>query len=453
MALADTTCRQPLFSALLEALQPLHSRLYEALGAAVAEVVCGAVGERVPATVQTCGALPAVRTGRGRSLLTGAAQLARGAVVLCEPPLALVRLTGQQGLGPGGLWPETALALRLWRSAPATKAIAASLQEHGGGDVALRLHRAVTAVVCAVVASPGVADVAAVDELFSWLGRVRVNAVAVTAVAELDGDAVETSKVALALYPTLASCVNHDCQPNALLRFRDGHAVELVVSAPAGVASGEEVTVSYGPMAASLPRRRRRAVLLAQYGFECSCRACTSAVPEDFSWRVDAENLDADARAEAGRGNWVAAAAVSTKALAALRKGYAEGDVELAHEECKLAGLLLRAGDPGRAFALWHAAATVLRAVAPWSDPDLQEAEAMLGSSVPSASHPPQAPPPTRTVEGVDRPRHVAITAGSLSPHAAADAGTAAAAAASLPQRTEGPAAAAGAGFALDSLD
>lgn len=121
------------------------------------------------------------------------------------------------------------------------------------------------------------------------------------------------------------------------------------------------------------------------------------------TWRSRADSLYARPREEAGRENWQAAAVASSASLAALRDGYVEGDVELAREECKLAGLLLRAGDLNRAWECWARATSVLQLFVMAGDPDLEEAEAMTRqlaqsmpcskTSRPSATQPSSAGP------------------------------------------------------------
>ncbi|CAE8633389.1 unnamed protein product, partial [Polarella glacialis] len=354
----------------------------------LAKSACTAIVESAP---KPCCLAPGVEIaplpGRGRSLLVslrGEARLSglkRGSQVLREYPLASVPLTG----GGSSLHPETALALRLWSGAAELRHAAADLLDHGGRDASSRLRRAVVAVMFVMASSEGVYEAGAEsvtrsESLFCWLGRVRVNSVAVTSLSEQsEGNELEVAKVALALYPELAKSVNHSCRPNCLLRFdpEDGLALELLVSAPGGVPPGEEITISYGPTAASLPRQERRAALLAQYGFECGCPAC-AILDEDFSWRSKAAALDERAKVAAGRGSWREAATASSAALALLRQGFAEGDLELAREECKLAGILLQAGDAARARTLWASAAAALAPLAPRGDPDLEEAQEML---------------------------------------------------------------------------
>merc|ERR1712146_443511 len=119
----------------------------------------------------------------------------------------------------------------------------------------------------------------------------------------------------------------------------------LLVSMAEGLDVGEELTISYGPIASVLPRAQRRQALSEQYGFACMCSACNNCRSEDYSWRERAEALDVRAQEAASSGNWRAAVVASQAALSYLTKGYAAGDLELAREQCKLAGLLLRAGD------------------------------------------------------------------------------------------------------------
>eukprot|EP00933_Yihiella_yeosuensis_P052169 TRINITY_DN50185_c0_g1_i1.p1 TRINITY_DN50185_c0_g1~~TRINITY_DN50185_c0_g1_i1.p1 ORF type:complete len:593 (-),score=137.60 TRINITY_DN50185_c0_g1_i1:12-1751(-) len=407
-ALGDPSRRKEVLKKLWCCLTPLKPRISQVLGAHI-EDACraakgtsssksGAGSSSLSKGVVEVSPLP----GRGRSLLassssSGSSVLERGTRVLSEKPISSVALSAGRLAGNGSskkaspqkemLSPEAALALRLWHAercdsdaSSDVKKTALELLDHGGRDAAARLRRAVVAVACAIVADEDGGEDAA-DSLFSWLGRVRVNAVAVTALADVgQGNELEVSKVALALYPDLAKSVNHSCRPNALLRFDPKDlTLELLISSPAGVSPGDEVTISYGPTAATLPRSARKAALMAQYGFECRCAACVADdKDEDFAWRTRAESLDERARVAAGRGAWKEAVAASSAALALLREGFAEGDLEIAREECKLAGLVLQAGDVARARQLWESAESVLRPLAPMGDPDLDEAQEML---------------------------------------------------------------------------
>ena len=409
--LADPQERGPVLLAVLDAIRPRLPRLQKVLQGPLREASSAALAapDRRPAAPS--GAEVAQRPGRGRALIA-LSRLERGRLALREQPLAWVRLGGQAGagaprLGPGGLAPETALALRLWQAVlkghgPACAA-AKTLESRGGADPLFCCRCAVVAASFALVARAS--DAAAPDEvsmtgaLFDWLRRVRVNAVAVTSVTERKGE-MEISKGALALFPALAASVNHDCRPNALLRFggKEGLDLELVVSDPQGVAAGAEVAISYGPTAASHPRAERSVALLDQYGFRCTCAACSDSRPEDFSWRERAAALDKRAQREASGQKWDAAVAACSASLTLLRQGYAAGDVELAREECKLAGLLLQANDVDRARERWASAADVLSALVALADPDREEAEEML--------------------KRLPAPRHAKAAAGAAKPQA-----------------------------------
>lgn len=137
---------------------------------------------------------------------------------------------------PSPLHPETLLALQLWRANVEDNLV------EGPED----LQRAMLAALCCVALDDSRAPafrcvwtcgrknrllrscfgrvfhifswfsglktwLRGVESLYSWLGKVRVNAVAVTTLVE--AEEMEQRKVALALYPTLATCV---CWPQPL---------------------------------------------------------------------------------------------------------------------------------------------------------------------------------------------------------------------------------------------
>ena len=390
------------FSDLLNTFKPFRAEVQKDLGPLVKEAIStsnvSTKKSQGPKGVEVR-SLP----GQGRSLLT-TRHLKRGSVVLREYPLARVLL----GETPNKqqLHPETRLALKLWHSEKNDQskiASATDLLDHGGQDAAAQRMRAFLAVCCVLCVDTAETD--AVGKLFQWLGRVRVNAVAVTALVEGEQGELEQAKVALALYPTLARSVNHSCRPNGVLRFdeRDSHVMELVVSCPDGVKTGEEVTISYGPMATSMPRSLRLSTLQSQYGFECSCCACSAvSVDEDFQWKRKAEMLDTRAREAVARSAWQEAAIACSAAVAMLREGFQEGDIELAREECKLAGLILRSGDAVKAREIWASAAEVLDALVLRMDPDLREAKEMLQQLPTTASR--QREKSARSSETSERP-------------------------------------------------
>ena len=371
-------CESLNFSDLLNTFKPFRDEIQKHLGPLVKEAI--STSDVSTKKSQEKGVEVVSLPGQGRSLLT-TRHLKRGSVVLREYPLAKVLL----GETPKKqqLHPETRLALKLWhleKNDQSKIASATDLLDHGGQDAAAQRMRAFLAVCCVLCVDTAETD--AVGKLFQWLGRVRVNAVAVTALVEGDEQGeLEQAKVALALYPSLARSVNHSCRPNGVLRFdaQDSHVMDLVISCPDGVKTGEEVTISYGPMATSMPRSLRLSTLQSQYGFECRCCACSAiSVDEDFQWKRKAEMLDTRAREAVARSAWQEAAIACSAAVAMLREGFQEGDIELAREECKLAGLTLRSGDATKAREIWASAAEVLDALVLRMDPDLREAKEML---------------------------------------------------------------------------
>lgn len=88
-----------------------------------------------------------------------------------------------------------------------------------------------------------------------------------------------SSSVDVGLY-SLLSYLNHSCDPNAVLVETDDVGTQALV-ALRPIAAGEEVAFAYvrmlqGYSLSKLPRRRRRKVLLAEYGFTCVCPKCTN---------------------------------------------------------------------------------------------------------------------------------------------------------------------------------
>ncbi|CAK9054586.1 unnamed protein product [Durusdinium trenchii] len=355
-----------------EALRPLQDQIRKELGSLVTAALAESKASDLRGCSHPSGGIEIDEVpDRGRCLKV-TKPLTRGSVLIREFPVAKVLLESKEH----SLHPETRLALVLSAKEEKTK-VAQKLLDHGGRDASALRMRGVLACCCGLCIGNSIEKVVS---LFGWLGRVRINAVAVTALVEADGDMVE-DKVALALYPELARCVNHSCRPNGLLRFnaKESHLVELLISSPHKVAAGEEVTISYGPLASSMVRSERQAALRAQYGFECRCPSCASKVQdEDFHWKRKAQMLDDRARAAVQREAWQEAAIACSASVAMLREGFRDGDIELAREECKLAGLTLRAGDAVKAREIWAAACQVLRPLVLPADPDLQEAEEML---------------------------------------------------------------------------
>eukprot|EP01052_Picozoa_sp_SAG31_P012303 SAG31_NODE_717_length_12611_cov_25.933104_4_plen_672_part_00 len=126
-------------------------------------------------------------------------------------------------------------------------------------------------------------------ELVEQLWRIQVNGVGISTVLAaghlLGGatgalEAVQQQRIGLGCFPNVA-LLNHSCRPNAVLRFKlcapapappAPPVAELV--AIAGIAEGEEVTISYGPVAGWMDASARMQALQEQYFFRCHCAEC-----------------------------------------------------------------------------------------------------------------------------------------------------------------------------------
>jgi hypothetical protein len=77
------------------------------------------------------------------------------------------------------------------------------------------------------------------------------------------------SIVGQGVYPH-AAILNHSCNPNCLLRYKDGIIMEIV--AARDIRMGEELTHSYVDLIKDTPTRRRH--LMKLHGFLCQCQRC-----------------------------------------------------------------------------------------------------------------------------------------------------------------------------------
>ncbi|KAJ7287122.1 hypothetical protein C8J57DRAFT_1652923, partial [Mycena rebaudengoi] len=73
------------------------------------------------------------------------------------------------------------------------------------------------------------------------------------------------------------SRINHSCSPNVMLCF-DKPSLSFKLFAVRDIAKGEELTRSYTPI--EIPAKERQEQL-AQYGFACTCGACSDAKVSD----------------------------------------------------------------------------------------------------------------------------------------------------------------------------
>ncbi|KAK2037599.1 SET domain-containing protein 5 [Colletotrichum somersetense] len=103
------------------------------------------------------------------------------------------------------------------------------------------------------------------------------------------------------IFPRLAK-VNHSCRPNAGAvtvgggSGGDERPARRIIYAARDIRAGEEVTVTYAPLAQATDERRAR---LAQWGFTCYCAACEAR--DDDEQRVEMRRLMGVIEAELGR--------------------------------------------------------------------------------------------------------------------------------------------------------
>jgi hypothetical protein len=126
------------------------------------------------------------------------------------------------------------------------------------------------------------------EVLFSILARLPNNAHSISTIQEEVGDVftkvrkVEQKRVGLALFSSASAC-NHDCRPNAAVRWKLAeaydilaHPVTIEIVTTRNIKGGEELCISYGPLAGKLSRDKRQAVLSKSYCFRCQCKECSS---------------------------------------------------------------------------------------------------------------------------------------------------------------------------------
>ena len=117
-------------------------------------------------------------------------------------------------------------------------------------------------------------------------GRLQCNTFSVTedakpakatmAAAATTDPHAQGETVGVGLYPS-AALLNHSCEPNCAVRFdlADGALLEARTTKP--VAAGDELTIAYIDL--RLRREARRAKLLREYAFECTCARCEAEAP------------------------------------------------------------------------------------------------------------------------------------------------------------------------------
>ncbi len=127
--------------------------------------------------------------------------------------------------------------------------------------------------------------------LFTILSRIPFNTHAITRVISSECEDI-TRKVSRTVVPIHvgyalflhASSINHSCEPNAIVRYQskselntigecmDDVVIEIITTS--SVSRGDEISISYGPVAARHSLYLRRQLLREQYLFDCNCVAC-----------------------------------------------------------------------------------------------------------------------------------------------------------------------------------
>lgn len=127
--------------------------------------------------------------------------------------------------------------------------------------------------------------------LFSIVSRIPFNTHAITRVISSEREEI-TRNVSRTVVPVRvgyalflhASCINHSCEPNAIVRYQskselkttgdslDDVVIEIITTS--SVSRGDEISISYGPVAARHSLHLRRQLLREQYLFDCNCVAC-----------------------------------------------------------------------------------------------------------------------------------------------------------------------------------
>lgn len=120
----------------------------------------------------------------------------------------------------------------------------------------------------------------AIFSLLQIFNQIKCNSFAIKQAASIPVDSSfvvsrESIHLGRAVYLS-ASKFNHSCDPSALVVFGDSdNPCQLQVQSTKGsVYSGQEITISYGPLATKHTTRERKAKLKSDYYFDCECDAC-----------------------------------------------------------------------------------------------------------------------------------------------------------------------------------
>ena len=119
-----------------------------------------------------------------------------------------------------------------------------------------------------------------VFSLITILNQIKHNSFAIRQAASIPvNSAFVVSREAIHLGRAVylnASKLNHSCDPNALVVFGDSYnPCQLQIQSTKGkIYIGQEITISYGPLATKQPTEERKLKLKQDYSFDCECDAC-----------------------------------------------------------------------------------------------------------------------------------------------------------------------------------
>ncbi|KAL0073871.1 hypothetical protein F4703DRAFT_1375544 [Phycomyces blakesleeanus] len=118
----------------------------------------------------------------------------------------------------------------------------------------------------------------AVDSLVLIQAQIRCNSFCIQHTASAVSDSLisqMSDSLGKGVYLS-ASRLNHDCSPNAVVTFgqEDTPSLLVVRSTQTVTGAGQNVSISYGPMAVKHPLVERRRLLNDHYFFECQCKSC-----------------------------------------------------------------------------------------------------------------------------------------------------------------------------------
>lgn len=126
-----------------------------------------------------------------------------------------------------------------------------------------------------------------IESIISIFSQIRCNTFAIKEEVSRQVDSTfvvsrESVHLGQAIYLS-ASRFNHACDPTALVMFgaNDSPCQMMVQNVKGNIGAGQEMTISYGPLAAKQSKEERQKILKEKYLFDCQCSACQDTKEED----------------------------------------------------------------------------------------------------------------------------------------------------------------------------